>query len=58
MAAASTRVDGLRSETPRDVAFRAVADSPTGALLMKIGEHRAKEVDDHHNYDAKCACMP
>ena len=19
---------------------------------------RAKEVDDHHNYDAKCACMP
>ena len=28
------------------------------SLLMKIGEHRAKEVDDHHNYDAKCACMP
>ena len=28
------------------------------SLLMKIGEHRAKEVDDHHSYDAKCACMP
>ena len=28
------------------------------SLFMKIGEHRAKEVDDHHNYDAKCACMP
>ena len=27
-------------------------------IIMKIGEHRAKEVDDHHNYDAKCACMP
>ena len=28
------------------------------SLLMKSGEHRAKEVDDHHSYDAKCACMP
>ena len=28
------------------------------SLLMKIGEHRAKEVEDHHSYDAKCACMP
>lgn len=28
------------------------------SLLMKIGEQKAKELDDHNSYVAKCACAP